>query len=208
MRYTHLQSLGGGTAPPRRRRRSTVYQYDERPALDLAVERRHPDALPWATALDVEYTGQHAYNLRRERQHQRRRFRRGVPGARTRIRRWPRRRPGAAAVQADQMRAFRGYSSITQAAARGYLDRSHAADVVQPPLPQRLGVRVQRRDPAVAEGQHHRAPAAQRRRHATPSVRTRRRPTSCSADFIPVRHTLKGNFVWDAARLAQRARPR
>ena len=37
--------------------------------------------LPWATALDVEYVGQHSYNTLEEREHQRDRFRGGVPAA-------------------------------------------------------------------------------------------------------------------------------
>ena len=43
--------------------------------------------LPWASALDVEYVGQHSYNTLDGGQHQRDRFRRGVPARRTRIRR-------------------------------------------------------------------------------------------------------------------------
>ena len=78
--------------------------------------------LPWAIALDVEYTGQHAYNVVENVNINARRLRRRVSVRQPGSDADHRRRPGAAAVQADQMRAFRGFSIDHAAQARGYLD--------------------------------------------------------------------------------------
>ena len=192
VRYTDLQSLSSGLtteAPPTLR--SSVR---ERPPVHLAVERRHPDVLPWATALDVGHRPARLQPGRERRLN-------GVDfgAAYQAVNQDPTllgATPGAAAVPADQMRAFRGFSTITQAAARGCRDVPHAAALAEPPLPQRLLVRLQRDDRSVVTRAARRPAAAQRRTAATPSATDQAQADELLGNFIAGRHTYEGNFVW------------
>ena len=152
--------------------------------------------LPWATSLDVEYVGQHSYNIIENVNLNCDRFRRSVPAAEPGPDAWRERRPGR----------FRG-APPSRCARSGLRQHQHAdeprldhvplpAAVVQAPVPERPVVRLQRHDQAVEHGQRRRAVAAQRGRH----VQLPRRPGSRRRIFSaadPVRHTMQGNFVWD-----------
>jgi hypothetical protein len=194
LRYSTLQSLTSGLAtqaPPT----LTVYQYDSGLPSTWQWNGGVQFVLPWAVALDVEYTGQHAYNLVENVDIN------GVdfgaafltgnqdPTLSSAI-------PGAAAVQADQMRAFRGYSTITQAVARGWLN-SHA---LQMSFNRRFrnGVAFGFNDAWLLK-QTGSTPA---RLQHNPDGTYSERPDQAQADalmgnFVPVTHNLKGNFVWD-----------
>src|SRR4029079_1280224 len=73
--------------------------------------------LPWAVVLDVEYTGQHAYNLVENVNINAVDYGAALllanqdPTLSSPL-------PGGAALVSDQLRAFRGFSSITQAQPR------------------------------------------------------------------------------------------
>src|SRR6185436_17138642 len=116
--------------------------------------------LPWATALDVEYTGQHAYNIVEAVNLNAVDFGSAYAGA-NQDPTLSSGTPGAAAVQADQMRAFRGYSTILLYQKGSTNARlQHNAD----------GTYSERPDQAQAD--------------------------DLFGNFVPTRHTFKGNFVW------------
>ena len=124
--------------------------------------------LPFSIGLDVAYTGQHSYELRPDRQHQRHRPRGGVPPgtsrsdarpARLRVRhRWCLPTPNASG-------SIRGYGSITQnqPIRSGPITRIQLS--LQPPAAQRDRVRLQRHHRALRPADGGAAAAAQRRRH-------------------------------------------
>jgi len=117
--------------------------------------------LPWATALDIEYTGQHAFNLVENVDINGVDFGSAYLPANQdpTIQLGDARRGGRAR---DNMRAFRGYKRHHAGGGARLPRRAHAAVLAEPPVPQRLLVRLQRRHPPVAERQHDRPPAAQR----------------------------------------------
>ena len=193
VRYTDLQSLASGLtteAPPT----LSVYQYSSGLPSTWQWNGGLQMLLPWATALDVEYTGQHAYNLVENVDIN------GVDfgAAFQPVNQDPTlssTTPGAAAVQADQMRAFRGFSTITQAAARGYL----TAHTLQMSLNRRFrngfsfgfndAILLSQKGSTTARLQH----------NADGSYTERADQAQADellGNFIPVRQTLKGNFVW------------
>jgi Carboxypeptidase regulatory-like domain len=194
LRYATLQSLTSGLAteaPPT----LTVYQYESGLPSTWQWNGGVQFVLPWAIALDVEYTGQHAYNLVENVNinavdygaayasgNQDSTLSSGTPGA--------------AAVQADQMRAFRGFSTITQAQPRGWLN-SHALQVS---FNRRFrnGLAFGFNDAWLLK----QTGSTTARLQHNPDGTFSERPDQAQADvllgdFIPVTHNLKGNFVWD-----------
>jgi len=104
--------------------------------------------------------------------------------------------PGAAAVLADQMRTFRGFSAITQAMARGRLT-SHS---VQTSFTRRFanGFSFGFNDTWLLSQKGSTPPRLQHKADGT----FEERPDQADADklfgnFLPVKHNFKGNFVWD-----------
>ena len=198
VRYTELQSLSTGlqteAAPS-----LSVFQYESGLPSTWQWNGGIQMMLPWATALDVEYTGQHGYNIVEAVDinavdfgsaylsgNQDPTLSSGTPGA--------------AAVQADQMRGFRGYSTITQQQARGWIT-SHT-----------LQMSVQRRfRNGLSFGFNDTILLSQKgstnaRLQHNPDGSFSERPDQAQADellgnFIPTRHTFKGNFVWALPKL-------
>ena len=182
----------------------TVYRVRQRPAVDLAVERRRRRWRCRGRRRSTStYVGQHAYNLVENVNINARRLRRGVPAAEPGSDAGARRTPGATAVPADQMRAFRGYSSITQtrraagAPTTRCRSRSTAASAT--------ACRSASTTPSCSRRPAAPPPRLQHNADGTlPSAPIRRRPTSCSADIIPIRHTLQGQLRVGSARPARR----
>jgi outer membrane receptor protein involved in Fe transport len=128
VRYATLQSIGSGgvatTAPPV----LNIFQYDAKLPSSTQWNTGFQMQLPWATALDVSYVGNHGYNLMQNRQ-----GRVGVLdlnavdfGAAY----LPQNQdptlaaspvPGATALSADLLRSYQGYSTIF-----AYLTRFHS----------------------------------------------------------------------------------
>jgi hypothetical protein len=158
----------------------------DRPAVHLAVERRHPDAAASGPRPSTSSTRSARLQPGRERRHQRRRLRRGLRRPPTRIRRSARRHPGAAGG-ARRIRCARSAASAPspQAAARGYLD-SHTLQIsLNRRFRNGFSFGFNDGDRAVAEGQHDRPAAAQRGRQLQRASRIRPRPTSSSATSSP-----------------------
>jgi hypothetical protein len=193
LRYSTLQTLGSGLAteaPPA----LTVYQYQSGLPSTWQWNGGAQVLLPGAIALDVEYTGQHAYNLVENVNINAVDFGSAYqqgnqdPTISSAL-------PGGAAVVADQMRAFRGFSSITQAQPRGWLT-SHS---LQTSLNRRFrnGVSFGFNDAWLLS---QKGSTGARLIHNADGTFSER-PDQAEADallgdFVPVRHTLKANAVW------------
>src|SRR5205823_559909 len=152
-------------------------------------------ALPWATIVDIEYVGEHAYNV--------------IEGvdinapdfgaaflAANQDPTLSSATPGAAAVQADQMRLFRGYSSITQNLPRGWLT-SHS---LQLSFTRRFrdGLSFGFNDAILLSQKTSTAARLQHNPDGTFSERAdQAEADKLLGDFIPNRHLFKGSFVWD-----------
>jgi hypothetical protein len=194
LRYSNLQALTSGLsteAPPA----LTVYQYESGLPSTWQWNGGVQLVLPWAIALDVEYTGQHAYNLVENVNINAVDYGSAFlagnqdPTLSSSL-------PGGAAVVGDQMRAFRGFSSITQAQPRGWLT-SHA---IQTSFNRRFrnGVAFGFNDAWLLS---QKGSTGARLQH-NPDGTFSERPDQAQADellgnFLPVTHNLKGNFVWD-----------
>ena len=195
LRYSTLQSLGSAglttEAPPS----LNVYQYKSGLPSTWQWNGGVQFVLPWSIAVDVEYTGEHAYNVVENVDINAVDF--GVaflpsnqdPTLSSAT-------PGAAALQADQMRTFRGFSSISQAQPRGWLT-SHA---IQTSFNRRFrnGFSFGFNDAWLLS---QKGSTGARLQH-NPDGTFSERPDQAEADvllgdFIPVKHNFKGNFVWD-----------
>jgi len=195
VRYGTLQTLGSGglttEAPPA----LNVFEY----AGDLPSSTQWSAgvqmALPWASAVDVTYVGQHSFNTLESVDIN------GVDFGAAFLSRnqdptLSSATPGAAAVQADQMRAYRGYSSITQQWSRGW----RTFHSLQLSFNRRFkdGVSFGINDTIVLSD--HQSTNARLQHSADGSYAIR--DDQAEADkllgrVIANRHVLKGNFVWD-----------
>ena len=193
-RYSTLQSLTSGLqteAPPT----LTVYQYESGLPSTWQWNGGVQLLLPWAIALDVEYAGQHAYNVVENVNINAVDFGSAYLGT-NQDPTLTSALPGGAAVVSDQMRAFRGFSSITQAQPRGYLD-SHS---LQMSFNRRFrnGLSFGFNDAWLISQKGSTTARLQHNPDGTFSERAdQAQADELLGNFIPVRHTFKGNFVWD-----------
>jgi hypothetical protein len=193
-RYTTLQSLSSGLqteAPPT----LTVYQYESGLPSTWQWNGGVQMVLPWAIALDVEYVGQHAYNVVENVNINAVDFGSAYLGT-NQDPTLTSALPGGAAVVSDQMRAFRGFSSITQAQPRGYLD-SHS---LQMSFNRRFrnGLSFGFNDAWLFSQKGSTTARLQHNADGTFSERAdQAQADELLGNFIPTAHTLKGNFVWD-----------
>jgi hypothetical protein len=197
VRYGQLQALASGlqteAAPS-----LNVFQYESDLPSTWSWNGGIQMMLPFSTALDVEYTGQHAFNIVEQVDINAVDFGAAFlpqnqdPTLSSAT-------PGAAAVLVDQMRAFRGYAGITQYQPRGWLT-SHS-----------LQTSVNRRfKNGVSFGFNHTLLLSQTGTGGNNSARLQHNADgtfSLRADqaerdrllgyYVPNRHLFKGNFVWD-----------
>ena len=182
VRYTDLQSLASGLtteAPPT----LSVFQYSSGLPSTWQWNGGIQMLLPWATALDVVHRAARLQH-RRERRHQRRRLRRGVPGgepgsdaqlrdarARRRCRRTRCARSAASAASPRRPRAAGSRRTRSRCRSTGASGTASRSASTTPSCCRRRAARP----PACST-----TPTA-----ATPSVRIRRRPTSCSVTSSP-----------------------
>jgi hypothetical protein len=194
LRYAQLQSLGGGLtteAPPS----LSVFNYKSGLPASWQWNAGFQKTLPWASVVDIEYVGQHSYNTLD-----------GVDinGVDFGAAYLPANQdptissatPGAAAVAADSMRAFRGYTTITQQVSRGW----RTFHSVQLSFNRRF-------KDGLAFGFNDTIPLSD---HQSTNARLQHnadgtfseRADQAEADkllgtAIANKHVLKGNFVWD-----------
>ena len=194
LRYAQLDSLGGGLAteaPPS----LSVYQYKSGLPATWQWNAGVQKLLPKSTVLDVAYTGERAYNLVENVDINAVDFGSAfLPANQDPTQTNP--LPGAAVVPTDQMRAFRGYSGISQAIPRGWL----TAHTLQLSINRRFsrGLAFGLNDTILLVQRGNTAARLQHNPDGSFGVR----PDQADADkllgnFIPNRHTFKGNFVWE-----------
>jgi hypothetical protein len=192
LRFGQLQNLGGLTteAPSS----LSVYEYDSPLPSSTQWNAGIQLALPWATALDIGYVGQHGYNI--------------VEGINLNAvdfgtaylpefqdRTTAPTTPGATSVTTDQMRAFRGYAAITQNVSRGWI--THHSLQLSVNRRFNRGLSFGFNDTI---GLSSRGSTAARLQHNADGTVTPRADQAQADDLFqtpPIRHTMKGNFVWD-----------
>ena len=194
LRYAGLQSLGGGLkteAPPS----LSVYQYKSGLPATWQWNGGVQFMLPQSIVLDMAYTGERAYNLVENVDINAVDFGAAFlpanqdPTQTSAL-------PGAAVLPTDQMRAFRGFSGITQAIPRGWL----VAHTLELSMTRRFArglafglndtILLSQRGSTNARLQH----AADGSFSERPDQKDQDR---LLGDFVGNRHTFKGNFVWE-----------
>jgi len=194
LRYAGLQSLAGGLtteAPPA----LSVYQYKSGLPATWQWNTGVQIMLTKSTVLDAAYTGEHATNLVENVDINAVDFGAAfLPGNQDPTQTSP--LPGAAVVPTDQMRAFRGFSGISQAVPRGWLN----AHTLELSLTRRFtrGLAFGLNDTILLV---QRGSTAARLQH-NPDGTFSERPDQKDQDrlignFVPNRHYFKGNFVWE-----------
>ncbi len=173
-----------------------VFEYDSKIPSSWQWNSGVQIMLPWATALDAEYVGQHGYNILE-----------GVNinaidfgaaflpenqdptlGANA--------TPGARAISQDRLRAFRGYGSITQQWSRGWVT-SHSLQLA---LNRRFrnGVSFGFNDTIVLSSTGSTAARLQHAPDGTYSIRSDQgEADKLLGRTVDRRQLLKGYFVWD-----------
>lgn len=193
LRYSQLQSMGGLTteAAPL----LNVYQLESGLPSTWTWNGGVQVMLPWATALDLSYTGQHSYNLVEDVNIDSIDFGAAYlpanqdPTISSAI-------PGGAAVSTDLMRAYRGYGNITQEQPRGWFT-SHTLQLA---ITRRFtrGLAYGFNDTIVLQQKG--STGARLQHNPDGSFFERSDQAQANAllgDYVPTRHTFKAHFVWD-----------
>jgi hypothetical protein len=194
VRYTTLQNMASGLktqgAPA-----LSPYQYESELPTTWTWNGGVQLMLPWATALDVEYTGLHAYNVVEAPDVNSIDFGTAFlpayqdPTLTSTI-------PGAAAMPTDAMRMIRGYGSISMWVDRGW-QTSHT---LQMSVNRRFrnGLSFGFNDTwtlfqagSTTVRLQHNADGTYRERADQGEADT------LLGDYVPIVHIMKGNFVWD-----------
>ena len=194
VRYAQLQELARGLqteAPPS----LSVFEYESGLPSTWQWNAGLQIMLPWATALDVTYTGQHGFNLVETVDINAVDFGSAYLAA-NQDPTISSATPGAAAVLADQMRTFRGYSTINQNKPRGWVTSHIMALSVNRRF--QGGLSFLFNDTIVMS---QKGSVGARLQH-NPDGSFSERPDQAEADellgnFVGTRHTLKGSAVWD-----------
>jgi hypothetical protein len=192
LRFGQLQTLGGlATEAPSS---LSVYEYDSPLPSSTQWNGGVQIALPWSSVVDIEYTGQHGYNIVEGINLN------GVDFGSAYLPQYQDRTlapttPGATAVSTDLMRAFQGYAGITQNVSRGWVTY-HS---LQLSFTRRFrnGISWGFNDTI---GLSSTGSTAARLQHNADGTVTYRSDQAQADDLLrvdPIRHTMKGNFVWD-----------
>jgi hypothetical protein len=195
LRFGQLQTLNTAGLATEAPSSLSVYEYDSPLPSSTQWNAGIQMALPWSSMIDIEYVGQHGFNI--------------VEGinlnavdfgsaylpqyqdptlAATTT-------PGATALSTDLMRAFRGYSGITQNVSRGWI--THHSLQLSFTRRFRNGISWGFNDTI---GLASRGSTAARLQHNADGSVTPRSDQKQAEDLLqvdPIRHTIKGNFVWD-----------
>ena len=178
----HLRRAGLTTvAPPA----LTVFEYDNKLPSSFQWNIGMQMALPFASALDVSYTGQHSYDTQtRSNLNTSTWAWRTCRSTRIRRRRRTASTTSLVNTNVNQVRFYPGLRQHHSEPAERLADLSLDPGVVEPPAEGRPLVRLQRHDQPLRQAAVDAAAAAQRRRDDHGPRPIRRRPTSCSATTI------------------------
>lgn len=198
VRYSTLQSMATGltteAAPS-----LSVFEYQSGLPSTWQWNLGAQMTLPWSTVLDATYTGQHGFNLVEAVNLN------GVDfgsafAASNQDSTISSTTPGAAAVAADQMRAFRGFSSITQNNSRGWVTTHILALSVNRRFAN--GVSFLANDTIVLAQKGSTNARLQHNADGTYSERADQATADeLLGNFVPTRHTMKASFTWAPANI-------
>jgi hypothetical protein len=203
LRFAQLQSLASGLtteAPPA----LNVFNYKSGLPSSWQWNAGFQKTLPWASVVDIEYVGQHSYNTLDSVDIN------GVDfgAAYLSTNQDPTissATPGAAAVATDQMRAFHGYSSITQQVSRGW----RTFHSIQLSFSRRFkdGLAFGFNDTIPLYDHQSTGARLQHNADGTYSERAdQAQQDELLGTVIANKHVLKGNFVWDLPDIHSSAR--
>jgi hypothetical protein len=194
LRFGQLQTLGAGGLATEAPSSLSVYEYDSPLPSSWQWNAGTQMALPWSTVVDVSYVGQHGYNI--------------VEGinlnavdfgtaflADNQDRTLTPTTAGATSLASDQMRAFRGFSSITQNVSRGWV--THHSLQISFNRRFRDGLSFGFNDTIGLSAVGSVAARLQHNPDGTVSYRADQAEADELLQVPPTRHTMKGNFVWD-----------
>ena len=194
LRFGQLQTLGTGGFSTEAPSSLNVYEYDSPLPSSAQWNAGIQLALPFSSTLDVEYVGQHGYNI--------------VEGINLNavdygLAYLPQYQdttlapttPGATSVSQDQMRAFRGYAGITQNVSRGWI--THHSLQVSFQRRFRNGVSFGFNDTIGISSEGSVGARLQHNSDGTVTYRADQADADKLFQTDPVRHTMKGTFVWD-----------
>ena len=202
VRYGQLQTLGSGLTtqtPPA----LNVFEYDSELPASIQWNGGVQMALPWAMALDVSYVGQHQYRHPPEHGHQPGRLRGGVPAGQSGSDAGRQHDAGRQRWSTDLMRAFQGYSSITQTS--GWQERTYHSLQLSLQRRFRNGLSFGFNDTIGLYDRQNTTPRLQHDADGTSSIRAdQAEADKLLGDNNPQAHIIKANFVWDHARPARR----
>jgi len=194
LRFGQLQTLGQGGLSTEAPSSLNVYEYDSPLPSSTQWNAGVQVALPWNTVVDVSYIGQHGFNIVESINLNAVDFGSAYLPQNQDPTLAPT-TPGATAIASDQMRAFRGYSGITQNVSRGWV--THHS----------LQLSFQRRfKDGVSFGFNDTiglstvGSTAARLQHNPDGSVTYRDDQATADDLLqvdPIRHTIKANAIWD-----------
>jgi len=195
LRFSQLQTLGSAGLATEAPSSLSVYEFDSPLPSSTQWNGGIQIALPWSTVIDVEYVGQHGYNI--------------VEGinlnavdfgtaflASSQDSTLTPTTPGATSISTDQMRAFRGFAAITQNVSRGWI--THHSLQMSFTRRFRNGVSYGFNDTIGISAVG--STGARLQHDPTTAAVTYRSDQGTADDLLqtdPVRHTMKANFVWD-----------
>jgi hypothetical protein len=194
LRYGQLQTLGTGGLATEAPSSLSVYEYDSPLPSSWQWNVGAQAALPWSTVVDVSYVGQHGFNIVEGINLNAVDFGSAFLSGNQDPTLTPT-TPGATALSTDLMRAFRGFAGITQNVSRGWVTHHSLQLSFQRRFRDGLSFGFNDTIGLSSEGS-----VAARLQH-NPDGTVSYRADQAEADELlqtpPIRHTMKGNFVWD-----------
>ena len=195
VRYGNLQTLSNAGLTTEGAPALSVFEYDSKLPSSIQWNGGIQMLLPWSTSLDVEYVGQHGYNIVETM---------NINAVDMGAALLPENQdttlatnatPGAASLPTDLMRAIKAYGDVTLSVGRGFV--THHSLQVSFQRRFRNGVSFGFNDTI---GLYNRRSTAARLQHAADGTYSYRADQAEADDLLqtdPVRHTMKANFVWD-----------
>jgi hypothetical protein len=195
-RYGNLQSIGSAGLSTQGAPALSVYEYDSKLPSSTQWNVGAQMVLPWSSTLDVAYVGQHGFNLLQSVNINAVDFGAAYLASNQDPTLAASATPGATAVHEDRLRAYRGYSNITQQWSRGW--RTYHS--LQLSFSRRFsnGLSFGFNDTISLSDRQN---TGARLDHAADGSYTIRADQDEAdrllGNAIASRHLLKGNFVWD-----------
>jgi hypothetical protein len=196
VRYSQLQTLGSGGLVTEGPPSLSVFAYDDGLPSSTQWNAGLQMALPWSSSLDVGYVGQHGFNVVEGRNLNAVDFGTAFLLENQDLTRPASATPGATAVVTDQMRAFRGYGSISQNAGTAWIT-DHSLQLT---FTRRFrnGLSFGFTDTIAMSSKGNTPQRLEHHPDGSITVRSDQAEADrLLGNRLGSRHRLKGNFVWD-----------